>query len=153
MAGSDGKSGTGVKERNRGKELTSKDKNSFNLLVPVSIGELIDKITILEIKEENMTGIKLENVKRELQFLRFILNDKNIDIDSKKINDLKLVNKKLWDIEDRIRTKEKVQEFDKEFIQIARSVYKENDVRSSIKKEINKKFNSEIIEEKSYEDY
>ena len=100
-----------------------------------------------------MTGIKLENVKRELQFLRFILNDKNIDIDSKKINDLKLVNKKLWDIEDRIRTKEKVQEFDKEFIQIARSVYKENDVRSSIKKEINKKFNSEIIEEKSYEDY
>ena len=133
--------------------MTSKDKNLFNLLAPVSIGELIDKITILEIKKETMTGIKLKNVNRELEHLRFIINDKDIDIDIELFANLKLINKRLWDIEDRIRTKEKIQEFDKEFIQIARSVYKENDLRASIKKEINQKYNSEIIEEKSYEEY
>ena len=133
--------------------MTSKDKNLFNLLAPVSIGELIDKITILEIKKETMTGIKLKNVNRELEHLRFIINDKDIDIDIELFANLKLINKRLWDIEDRIRTKEKIQEFDKEFIQIARSVYKENDIRSSIKKEINQNFNCEIIEEKSYNDY
>ena len=133
--------------------MTSKDKNLFNLLAPISLGELIDKITILEIKKEHMTGIKLKNVNKELELLKFILDNKNIDIDSELVANLKIVNKKLWDIEDRIRVKEKMQEFDKEFIKIARSVYKENDIRSSIKKEINKQFNSEIVEEKSYRDY
>ena len=133
--------------------MTQKEKNLFSLLAPVSLGELIDKITILEIKKENMNGIKLKNVNRELELLRSILNEKNIDIDSKLVANLKLVNKRLWDIEDRIRIKEKMQEFDKDFIEIARSVYKENDIRSSIKKEINQKFNCEIIEEKSYSDY
>ena len=80
-----------------------------------------------------------------------VINAKNLN-DVFDIN-LKLVNKRLWYIEDRIRAKEKMQEFDKDFIQIARSVYKENDIRSSIKKEINQKFNCEIIEEKSYSDY
>ena len=130
--------------------MSSKDKDLSNLFIPASVGELIDKITILEIKKDHMTGVKLKNVNRELELLRFILKDKNIDIASELVSSLMSVNKRLWDIEDRIRLKEKRQEFDKEFIEIARSVYKENDIRSSIKKDINRKFNSEIIEEKSY---
>jgi len=114
--------------------LTSKDKSLFNLVAPISLGELIDKITILEIKSEHMTGLKLNNVNKELELLKFILNNKNINIDIDLVSNLKIVNKRLWDIEDRIRVKEKMQEFDKEFIEIARSVYKENDIRSSIKK-------------------
>ena len=133
--------------------MTSKDKDFFNLFIPASVGELIDKITILEIKKDHMTGMKLKNVNRELDLLRFIIKDKNININSELVSNLKSVNKRLWDIEDRIRLKEKRQEFDKEFIEIARSVYKENDIRSSIKKDINRKFNSDIIEEKSYKDY
>tara|TARA_Y100001968_G_C19162558_1_gene621597 strand:+ start:279 stop:680 length:402 start_codon:yes stop_codon:yes gene_type:complete len=133
--------------------LTSKDKKTFNLFAPVSLGELIDKITILEIKKDHMKGSKLKNVAKELKSLRFILHEKNIEIDDNLFTKLKNVNKKLWDIEDRIRRKEKIQEFDKEFIEIARSVYKENDIRSSIKKDINRKLNSAIIEEKSYEEY
>ncbi len=133
--------------------MTSKDKKTFNLFAPVSLGELIDKITILEIKKDHMKGSKLKNVAKELKSLRFILHEKNIEIDDNLFTKLKNVNKKLWDIEDRIRRKEKIQEFDKEFIEIARSVYKENDIRSSIKKDINRKLNSAIIEEKSYEEY
>tara|TARA_B100000214_G_scaffold306214_1_gene237251 strand:+ start:1391 stop:1792 length:402 start_codon:yes stop_codon:yes gene_type:complete len=130
--------------------LTSKDKKLFNLLAPVSLGELIDKITILEIKKDHMTGIKLNNVNRELELLQSILQDKNVAVDSDLISSLRIVNLRLWDIEDRIRIKEQRQEFDEEFIEIARSVYKENDIRSSIKKDINRKFNSELVEEKSY---
>ncbi len=133
--------------------MTAKDKNLFNLFAPVSLGEIIDKITILEIKRDHMKGLKLKNVEKELKSLRLILHEKNIDIDDNLFAQLKIVNKRLWDIEDRIRMKERIQEFDKEFIEIARSVYKENDIRSSIKKEINREFNSEIIEEKSYEEY
>ncbi len=130
--------------------MTSKDKKLFNLLAPVSLGELIDKITILEIKKDHMTGIKLNNVNRELELLQSILQDKNVAVDSDLISSLRIVNLRLWDIEDRIRIKEQRQEFDEEFIEIARSVYKENDIRSSIKKDINRKFNSELVEEKSY---
>ena len=133
--------------------MTSKDKNLFNLFAPVSLGEIIDKITILEIKRDHMKDLKLKNVEKELKSLRLILHEKNIDIDDNLFAQLKIVNKRLWDIEDRIRMKERIQEFDKEFIEIARSVYKENDIRSSIKKEINREFNSAIIEEKSYEEY
>ena len=100
-----------------------------------------------------MTGIKLKNIDKELKLLKDILKDKNFEIDINLINNLKEVNKSLWEIEDNIRVKESNQQFDKEFIQLARSVYKENDKRASIKKEINQKYNSEIIEEKSYNDY
>ena len=79
--------------------------------------------------------------------------NQNLDIDNDLINNLKEVNKKLWEIEDNIRIKESNQKFDKEFIQLARSVYKENDKRASIKKEINQKYNSELVEEKSYNNY
>ena len=121
-----------------------------SILAPVSLGELIDKITILEIKQIHMTGIKLKNVDKELKLLKKILQDKNLEIDIDLINSLKEVNNNLWQIEDNIRIKERDQKFNKEFIQLARSVYKENDKRASIKKEINQKYNSELFEEKSY---
>jgi hypothetical protein len=124
-----------------------------SILAPVSIGELIDKITILEIKKLHMTGSKLENVVKELKLLGFILQDENLEIDIDLFNRLKEVNNGLWKIEDKIRIKEDNKEFDQEFIQLARSVYKENDKRASIKKEINQKYNSELTEEKSYYKY
>ena len=124
-----------------------------SILAPVSLGELIDKITILEIKQIHMTGIKQKNVYKELKLLRKILQDENLEIDIDLINNLKEVNNNLWEIEDNIRIKESNQKFDKEFIQLARSVYKENDKRASIKKEINQKYNSELVDEKSYNNY
>ena len=133
--------------------MTKKVKHLSSILAPVSLGELIDKITILEIKQIHMTGIKLKNVDKELKLLRKILQDENLEIDIDLINNLKEVNNNLWEIEDNIRTKERNQEFDKEFVELARSVYKENDKRAYIKKEINQKYNSELIEEKSYNNY
>ena len=133
--------------------MSSKVKYLSSILAPVSLGELIDKITILEIKQIHMTGIKLKNVDKELKLLKNILQDTNLEIDIDLINTLKEVNNKLWEIEDDIRIKERNQEFDKEFVELARSVYKENDKRASIKKEINQKYNSELIEEKSYNNY
>ena len=133
--------------------MSSKIKHLSSILAPVSLGELIDKITILEIKKKHMTGIKLINVDKELKLLKNILQDTNLQIDIDLINNLKEVNNNLWEIEDNIRTKESKQKFDKEFIQLARSVYKENDKRASIKKEINQKYNSELVEEKLYNNY
>ena len=133
--------------------MSLKVKDLSSILAPVSLGELIDKITILEIKEIHMTGIKLKNIDKELKLLKCILHDKNLEIDTYLMNNLKEVNKNLWNIEDNIRIKERNQEFDKEFIQLSRSVYKENDNRASIKKEINQKYNSELVEEKSYQSY
>ena len=130
--------------------MSSKVKCLSSIFAPISIGELIDKITILEIKQIYMTGIKLKNINKEVKLLKNILKDKNLEINVDLINNLKVVNKNLWEIEDNIRIKERNQEFDKVFIQLARSVYKENDRRASIKKEINQKYNSELIEEKSY---
>ena len=133
--------------------MSSKDKNLSSILAPVSLGELIDKITILEIKKLHMTGKQLINVDNELKLLINILKDIDLENNIDLINNLKEVNKNLWGIEDNIRIKEINQEFDEEFIQLARSVYKENDKRASIKKEINQKYNSELVEEKLYNDY
>ena len=133
--------------------MNKKFKSLFSILAPVSLGELIDKITILEIKKMHMSGIKLKNVNKEIKLLKKILQDKNLNIDIDLINNLKQINNNLWEIEDNIRIKEFNQKFDKEFIQLARSVYKENDKRASIKKEINQKYNSELVEEKSYNNY
>jgi len=119
------------------------------LLVPVSVGELVDKITILEIKSEQIDNPeKLQNVNRELDLLYEISADIKI---GKYIKDLREVNKKLWEIEDRIREKEQLSEFDDEFVQLARSVYITNDRRSEIKRFINESLGSEIIEEKFYQ--
>ncbi len=133
--------------------MTSGKKIFSHIYAPVSVGELIDKITILEIKKKNMTGKKLKNVERELQLLELLLKEENLEIDIDLVHNLKKVNNSLWEIEDRIRIKESKKEFDNDFIELARSVYKENDRRASIKKEINYTFNSEISEEKSYKKY
>ena len=135
------------------KIMSSKIKYLSTILAPISIGELIDKITILEIKKLYMSGIKLKNINKEMKLLKNILQDKNLEINIDLIKNLKNINKKLWEIEDNIRIKESKQEFDEEFIKLARSVYIENDKRASIKKEINQKYNSDLVEEKSYKNY
>ena len=121
--------------------------------VPISIGEIIDKITILEIKKDKLKNLKLKNILKELSFLREVLEKNSIFIPDEIFLQLKSINLTLWGIEDKIRIKEKNKEFDNEFIELARSVYLNNDRRSETKKELNIMFNSEIIEEKSYEKY
>ena len=121
--------------------------------VPISVGELIDKISILEIKKDKLKNLKLKNILKELSFLRAVIEKNSIFIPDEIFFQLKSINLKLWDIEDKIRIKEKNKEFDNEFIELARSVYLNNDRRSETKKELNIMFNSEIIEEKSYEKY
>jgi hypothetical protein len=126
------------------------------LLVPVSYGELLDKIAILQIKSERMTDpAKLANVRNELSALeRTWMAHPAASGDIAELRArLKAVNERLWVIEDDIRVKEKAQAFDGEFVELARSVYFENDERAAIKKEINLALGSAYVEEKSYEDY
>ena len=120
---------------------------------PISIGELVDKITILEIKKNKLQNSKLENVLKELSFLRKLMAKHQIEITDNLFTQLKEINQKLWNIEDQIRIKEKNKEFDNIFIELARSVYFKNDKRAEIKKRINRLSNSEITEEKSYAEY
>ena len=123
---------------------------------PVSYGELIDKITILEIKSRQITDpAKLANVRNELDLLNATwANDTASKTDiSRERADLLKVNETLWDIEDRIRLKERAQAFDQEFIELARAVYFRNDERAAFKREINLKLGSQLVEEKSYQDY
>ena len=125
-------------------------------LIPISWGELFDKITILEIKIENLQEKNaLKNVETEYDQLNKIYNSKFFEDNNAKLfmTSLKQINKKLWDIEDKIRDKEKTKKFDKEFIELARNVYFTNDERSRIKRNINETFGSKIIEEKSYSKY
>ena len=120
---------------------------------PISIGELVDKITILEIKKNKLQNSKLKNVLKELSYLRELIEKHKIDITDDLFLKLKEVNLSLWNIEDQIRIKEKNKEFDNTFIELARSVYIKNDKRAEIKKSINQLCNSEITEEKFYSDY
>ena len=125
-------------------------------LVPISWGELIDKITILEIKEVKITSNNaLDNIRKELGFLSDIVsNSKGVyDAISLLKNELKEVNLNLWLVEDEIREKEYSQEFDEEFIRLARSVYRLNDDRANLKKKINETLFSELKEEKSYKNF
>jgi transcriptional regulator of nitric oxide reductase len=127
-----------------------------NILVPVSPGEVLDKITILEIKSERMTDPeKLANVRTELALLRetWAKAVQQDDVVRRLHGALKEINEALWEIEDDIRDKERVKEFDDRFVELARSVYVTNDRRSQIKKELNLHLGSQIIEEKSYQDY
>ena len=119
------------------------------ILAPISLGELIDKITILEIKKYKLTNEKARNVDYELKLLENITINQDIDIKYKE--SLKEINLNLWEIEERLRFKEEKKEFDQEFINLARKVYIENDKRFAIKNEVNHKFISHIVEEKSYE--
>ena len=127
-----------------------------NPLVPISWGELFDKITILQIKLEKLTSKNaLNNVGREFKQLQSILIKYFPNsIEAKQLEvELKQINQQLWDIEDNIRDKERNRSFDDEFIQLARSVYIINDERSRIKRKINDIFGSEFVEEKSYSEY
>jgi Family of unknown function (DUF6165) len=125
-------------------------------LTPISWGELLDKITILEIKQIKITAPQaLGNVRQELHYLNAIIEDTpelTPTIFQLKA-DLLAVNQKLWKVEDDIRDKEAQQAFDSEFIHLARQVYRMNDDRAKIKKAINLEVGSELMEEKSYKDF
>jgi hypothetical protein len=127
-----------------------------DVLVPISPGELLDRITILRIKAVRITDpVKLAHVRLELGLLEKTWSDSgyagvNVSPDERALHE---VNERLWDIEDRIRDKEAVQTFDRDFIELARAVYRSNDERAAIKKRINVLLGSRIVEEKSYKPY
>jgi len=127
-----------------------------SIKIEISVGELLDKITILQIKTERIgDAAKLENIKKELRILQAQWEDSpysKIDL-GENISALKKVNERLWDIEDEIRNKENKHVFDEDFIELARSVYFINDQRAEIKRTINNRTGSDLIEEKSYSDY
>jgi hypothetical protein len=120
--------------------------------IQVGLGEIIDKLSILMIKKENVVDpIKLNNINKELEYLNRIVE--SLQIDAEDIFLLKEINKKLWQIEDDIRNKERNKVFDDEFIYLARQVYITNDLRADVKRKINEKYSSDFIEEKSYSEY
>jgi hypothetical protein len=127
-----------------------------DILVPVSPGELLDKITILRIKAARIQdAAKLANVNTELALLEATWRDSGCAGRglAQEERALQRVNEQLWDIEDRIRDKEARRTFDQEFIELARAVYVSNDERAAIKKRINSRLGSRIVEEKSYQQY
>ena len=128
----------------------------MTIKVELSYGELLDKITILQIKSERISDKnKLANVNKELNLLNELWQaDEKSSVDiAKEIAELKSINESLWDIEDDIRDKERAKEFDARFIELARAVYVTNDKRANVKRIINEKLGSDLIEEKSYADY
>jgi len=132
-------------------------KKSFSIpLTPISWGELIDKITILEIKQTNIkSATALANINKELGYLNEIIKESTgvAELTNDVKQQLLNLNKLLWQVEDDIRDKDFKQEFDAAFIELARRVYKLNDERAKLKKSINEILNSELVEEKSYKDF
>jgi Family of unknown function (DUF6165) len=127
-----------------------------DILVPISAGELLDKITILRIKAARIQdGVKLANVRLELSLLEKTWADAGYAAQALAADEraLQEVNERLWDIEDLIRDKEAKQTFDRDFIELARAVYIANDERAAIKKRINVQLGSRLVEEKSYKQY
>ena len=126
------------------------------VLIPISPGELLDKITILQIKAERIADpVKVANVKTELEMLSKVWSDA-VEVDAEIITltaELKAVNEALWEIEDDIRDEERNKRFNERFIELARAVYVTNDERANAKKKVNLHLNSTIVEEKSYQDY
>lgn len=121
--------------------------------IEVSVGEIVDKLSILQIKTGMITDKeKLYNITKEYDYLYDVVFS-HMRIEPSDFFDLVSINKKLWEIEDRIRDKEHNKEFDQEFIDLARSVYITNDKRSEAKKQINFKYGSNFVEEKSYKKY
>ena len=122
---------------------------------PISLGELVDKISILMVKQKNIkNNNKLDQVNKELNYLQATL-DNHVTKDEIDVflNSLIDINSRLWFIEDDIRECERKKQFDQKFIDLARSVYFTNDKRANIKLDINNKFGSELVEVKSYEEY
>jgi len=126
------------------------------ILVPVSFGELLDKISILQIKSERISDeAKLANIRTELSALEktWMAHPAGVKDIARLRAELKAVNERLWDIEDNIRLQDKAPAFDDHFVELARSVYQQNDERARIKKDINLALGSLYVEEKSYKDY
>ena len=124
----------------------------MSCLVPVSVGELCDKYTILQIKAERIADIeKLKKVMGELVLLKPLVEQYNVS--QELLTNLKIINESLWEIEDRIRKKESLKQFDAEFIEIARTVYITNDARFVAKSAVNERYNSNVCEVKSYAEY
>ena len=122
--------------------------------IDISIGELVDKVTILSIKLEKFKDeVKKANVQKEYNMLSVPMNELGIMTTSNEFKDLREINLKLWHIEDDIRIEESKSGFGAKFIELARSVYFINDDRAAVKKEINLKYKSDLIEEKEYVDY
>jgi hypothetical protein len=122
--------------------------------IEVSTGEIVDKLTILQIKKTNIEDQnKLSNIEKELNYLSDVIDETGFDINTDLYRELLSVNRELWDIEDALREKERLSSFDEEFISLARKVYITNDKRAAIKKKINKILNSLFTEEKSYSEY
>jgi hypothetical protein len=121
-------------------------------LIPVSIGELFDKYSILQIKKERIIDVnKIQIVEREINYLTPFIEKYSSQINNLYLlEEIKNINEQLWDVEEKIRQKEILQNFDEEFIDLARNVYKKNDKRCQIKNKINSLFNSDIKEIKSY---
>jgi len=129
---------------------------THEITVPISPGELLDKITILRIKSQRMTDpVKLENVRIELNALEEVWRDSRFNQTqvAADIAALQSVNERLWTIEDDIREQERRKDFGPEFVRLARAVYVENDARAAIKRRINTSLGSSIVEEKSYAAY
>jgi hypothetical protein len=122
-------------------------------LIPVSLGELLDKITILEIKVLHLRGEGLAHGVQELSLLRQVLGGLAFPVEQERFSDLKSVNQSLWIIEDAIRDKERQGQFDGEFVELARQVYLQNDRRAALKRQINQAYGSELCEEKAYASY
>lgn len=133
--------------------MASTEQSIPAILAPISLGELIDKITILQIKEQHLQGSALKNTKKELNALETTLKHLQLNIDCALIQRLKEVNQELWQIEDDIRDQESSKNFTETFIRLARSVYQQNDRRAAIKREINIAYGSPLMEEKSYQSY
>ncbi|MFM7315055.1 MAG: DUF6165 family protein [Cyanobium sp.] len=124
-----------------------------DLLIPVSVGELIDKITILELKRACLQGAALEHVLRELSALEGVLATASLQPEPELLQQLRQVNAELWRIEDDIREQERLQEFGERFVALARSVYRTNDRRAALKRALNDHHGSALIEEKAYRPY
>jgi len=128
----------------------------MTIKVAISYGEFLDKLSILEIKSERISDpAKLENINRERALLQkpWMEDPKSgVDIQAE-MREMKAINEKLWKIEDDIRDKERARCFDEEFIRLARAVYYTNDERADVKRRLNEKLGSELVEEKSYTDY
>lgn len=129
------------------------NKSLSSILIPVSPGEILDKLTILDIKSERMTDPeKLNHVRHEARLLRDVVEESIRPDEAVRAltDELRHINERLWTVEDDLRLCEKRQQFDTEFVELARSVYRFNDERASLKRQINILLGSSIVEEKSY---
>jgi hypothetical protein len=120
------------------------------ILAPISLGELLDKITILELKNEFLQDQARQHAKQELLVLAAVLEGLQITIDPALVEELRAINRSLWELEDEIRGLEKLQSFGPHFVQVARAIYLKNDQRAALKRDINLRYGSALIEEKSY---